>query len=505
VAALGQWAATGKIPNSETGKMLAEYRAHGGKTGASYMADLEQQGKTLNRLFEDAYGAKAYAADGKPVKAAKVAGRKIVGGMAHVVEIANQATENGLRLALYMQLRADGATPAKAAQAAKTVTVDFDRKGTQTGALGAIYLFFNPAVQGAANAIKTLAQGEHKAQAWTALGGLALLGLWAASKGMDEDKDRWLGEGWDTRSKNFMVNVGDHQFRMPMSQEFSPAYAFGVAMAEAMRGESKMKSSVRILSTFLDAYFPFNGAFRDESDNRQLDLALAMTPTVLKTGMQVATNRNSFGSQIVPDSEMTKDRPDNLKMFRGTKGTPYDAAAQSIASLGELTGAGKYENDLTKVSPETLKLLWKTYTGGLGTFVTDALGTGAALAGGEAQGPGEIPIVKDFVRDNDVKPIRSRYYDVTKNAKAAITEFEQASKAGDGDALDKLMADPEKGAVVSLGKMVRQVNKAAAAIRDQEVDIQQREDLTTGQKKAELKALEQQEENLYREALEAFK
>lgn len=506
VATLARWAATGKIPRGETGAMLSEYRAHGGKTGASYMSDLEAQGKNLNRLFEDAYGAGAYAKDGKPVKAAKVAGRKIIGGMAHVVEIANQATENGLRLALYMALREQGATPAKAAQAAKTVTVDFDRKGTQTGAMGALYLFFNPAVQGTANAIKTLAKGEHKAQAWAALGGLVALGAWAASKGMDDDKDRWLGEGWETRTKNFIVNVGDRQFRMPMSQEFAPAYAMGVAIAEAGRGEGKMKAAAHIAASFLDAYFPFQGAYMPESDNHQLDAALAMVPTVLKTPVQSAVNRNSFGSQIVPENEMTKDRPDNLKMFRGTKGSPYEAAAQGIASIGDMTGAGKYENDITKVSPETLKMLWKTYTGGLGTFVGDTISAGRQLADGEqSTSAGDVPIAKDFIRNNDVKAIRGRYYDLTKEARAAVTEFDQAKKAGDADAMKKFMADSVKSQVVALGKMTQKVNKAAASIRDEAVDINARTDLSAAEKKVELKKLEQQEEALYRDAIEAFK
>ena len=59
-----------------------------------------------------------------------------------------------MRLALYIAMRKQGKSAGEAAQAAKSVTVDFDRKGSMTGAMGAIYLFFNPAVQGTANAIK---------------------------------------------------------------------------------------------------------------------------------------------------------------------------------------------------------------------------------------------------------------------------------------------------------------------------------------------------------------
>lgn len=505
--ALAVFAATGKVPSGEAGKLLHEYRQHGGKTGASYMSDLEEQGKTLKRMFDDAYGATGYVKDGKIGKASLIAGRKIVGGMAHVVEVLNQATENGLRLALFMAMRKQGASAGVAAQAAKSVTVDFDRKGSMTGALGAIYLFFNPAVQGTANAIKTLAKGKNKEQAWAALGMLAALGAYAALSGLDDDEDRWLGEAWDSRSKNLILTVGDSRIKVPTSMEFAPYYATGVALAEASRGKiSKMAAAAHIVSSFIDAYFPLQGIWNPESDNHGLDAAMAAVPTIMKPGMQIATNRNAFGSQVVPDNEFTKDRPDNLKMFRGTKGTPYDAAAQGIAKVGEAMGAGTYENDITKVSPETLKMLWRTYTGGLGQFVTDLGGLGNLVAkdAGTVEA-GDVPIVKDFVKTNSLPAVRSRYYELTKGARAVSEEFKQAKKAGDDKAIDDILNRPDKAELLGLDRMIRSTGKAAAQIRDEMVDINQDETLPLAEKRAKLKELEQAEEALYRDAIGAFK
>jgi len=505
--ALAVYAATGKSPTGEAGKMLEEYRQHGGKTGASYMSDLEEQGKTLQRMFDDAYGAKGYLAAGKPGKAALIAGRKIVGGMAHVIEVMNQATENGLRLALYMAMRNQGKTAGEAAQAAKSVTVDFDRKGTMTPALGAIFLFFNPAVQGTANALKTLFKGAHKGQAWAALGALAALGAYAAGQGMDDDEDRWLGEGWESRSKNFMLNIGGHTIKVPISMEFAPFYAAGVAMAEAKRnGTSKMAAAGHMVSSFIDAYFPLQGMFSSESDNHALDAAMATVPTVLKPGVQIAVNRNSFGSQIVPDNEFTKDRPDNLKMFRGTKGTAYDAAAQGIAKGGEALGSGRYENDITKVSPETLKMMWRTYTGGLGQFVTDMGGlANVAAQDGTNLETSDVPVVKDFVKVNNVNAIRGRFYELTKDARAVSEEFKQAKKAGDDQAMDDIESRPAKAELLGLDKMIKATTKAAAGIRDEMVDVNADKSLSLAEKRAQLKALEKEEEALYRDAIKAFK
>jgi hypothetical protein len=233
---------------------------------------------------------------------------------------------------------------------------------------------------------------------------------------------------------------------------------------------------------------------------------MAAVPTVLKPGMQIATNRNAFGSQVVPDNEFTKDRPDNLKMFRGTKGTPYDAAAQGIAKAGEALGAGTYENDISKVSPETLKMLWRTYTGGLGQFVTDLGGLGniAAKDAGTIEAA-DVPVVKDFVKSNPVAPVRSRYYELTKGARAVAEEFKQAKKAGDDKAMDDILNRPEKAELIGLDRMIRSTGKAAAEIRDQMVDINADESLSLAEKRAQLKALEKEEEALYRDAIGAFK
>jgi hypothetical protein len=505
--ALAKFAATGQEPGGETGRMLKEYRMNGGKTGASHMSDLEDQGKTLQRLYDDAYGASGYMADGKVGKAAVIAGRKMLMSLAHVIEVTNQATENALRLSLYMTLREGGATPGVAAQAAKNVTVNFDRKGNQTGVMGALYLFFNPAVQGTANAMRTLFHGEHKKQAWAALSMLAMLGMWAASQGIDDDEDRWLGEDWDVRSKKLVMNIGGKKIVVPLSLEFAPFFAAGVALEEARRGAvTKTEATGRLLSSFIDAYVPFKGLFSYDSDNKPLDAATALTPTLLRPFVESATNRNAFGSKIVPESDFTKDRPDNLKMNRNSKGTMFDTAAQGIASAGEMAGAGRYENDITKVSPEMLKHWWRTYTGGLGTFIADMGG----LAKLGAEDPtviemADVPVLKAFAKGQDVAPIRGRFYDLSKDARAASTEFKQAKKAGDDEAIDAILNNPSKAELLGMERLVSKTTKAAAALRDEMVDINADKAMALSEKRAALKALEKDEEELYRSAIGAFK
>lgn len=500
-----QWAATKKTPNTEMGRMLDEYRAQGGKTGASYMSDLEEQGKDLARMFDDAKGAFSYAKDGQVGKAAWIAARKAIGGLAHAVELLNQAFENALRLALFAQLRAEGKKPGVAAAAAKSVTVNFDRKGVMTPELGAFFLFINPAIQGTANMARTMTQGEHKYQAWALTGMMAAAGFAAAVHGMDDDKDRWLGESWATRTKALRMRVGETTINIPMSYEFAPFYAIGVAMGEVSRGESSMRAAIRTMSSFLDAYYPMQGAVQPGSDNSGMDLMLAHLPTVARVPGQVWLNRNSFGSQVVPETNTTKNRPDNLKMNRGTKNSVYDKTAQAIADAGELVGADKYSNDLTKVSPETLKLIYSTYTGGLGRFIADSAGFAGLSADSEiALELADVPIIKSFARGDNMKPIRTRYFDLSDEARKSIDEFAQAKKMGDRDEMRRIVKDPERRMHLALTKMVKSVNEVQGIFSDQAVLINADKDLTPAEKRAKLKEIEDEQEAIYRKSIKAF-
>ena len=193
-------------------------------------------------------------------------------------------------------------------------------------------------------------------------------------------------------------------------------------------------------------------------------------------------------------------------MYRNTKNTAYDAAAQKLASAGEAMGAGKYENDVTKISPETLKHFWRTYTGGLGTFVADSAGLARMTAEDAKQIEiPDVPFVKDFVKQDDVKAIRGRFYDVIGEAHKASVEFKQAKKAADDDALEDITSRPEKAELLGYDRMIRSTQKAVSELRDAAVDINADTTLSPSDKRAKLKELEAQEEELYRSVIGAFK
>jgi hypothetical protein len=251
------------------------------------------------------------------------------------------------------------------------------------------------------------------------------------------------------------------------------------------------------LSSFIDAYVPFKGLFSYDSDNKPLDAATALTPTLLRPFVEAATNRNAFGSKIVPESDFTKGRPDNLKMNRNTKGTMFDTAAQGIASAGEVAGAGRYENDISKVSPEMLKHWWRTYTGGLGTFIADMGG----LAKLGAEDPtviemADVPVLKAFAKGQDVAPIRGRFYEMTKEVRALNAQNKLAQNNG-----ESIENAPNKVTMKWITKAV----ESSAEIRDEMVDVLADKKLSLADRREKVKSLEKDEEKVYRNVIELLK
>jgi hypothetical protein len=117
----------------------------------------------------------------------------------------------------------------------------------------------------------------------------------------------------------------------------------------------------------------------------------------------------------------------------------------------------------------------------------------------------DVPVVKSFAKGQDVSAIRGRFYEMTKDIRATAEEFKQAKKAGDGDALDKILNTPSKAELLGLEKIVTKTTQAAAKLRDAEVDINADKSMPLIEKRAAIKELQAQEEALYRAAIEAFK
>jgi len=265
-------------------------------------------------------------------------------------------------------------------------------------------------------------------------------------------------------------------------------------------GQKPGDSAIRLASSALDAWFPRN-VWDPDSDNHAATLGLALIPTAISPLAETALNRDGLGRKIVPKYDRDEGAPDNRFMNRNTRGTLYDKAAQGLAAAGEAMGAGRYEDGLSKVSPESLRHVFRAYAGGLGAFLVDTGMVSAKLATGEAIKTDDVPIVKSWAR-TDTRD-RGRFYALKDEAADAAKQLSEARKKGDGDEMRRLY--DTKRDLLQMHRLMSSQAKALRLLRDAADLAMQDESLNAEQKGKRLEALARQEAVLYRDTFAAIR
>ena len=492
---------------SMTGKaspMVELYRKHGGNVGAAYLSDIERIGQDIKHNFDRATGVIGVAKEGRYGAASRVAFEKIIGGLMGWIEHLNAGGENGMRLAVFKALIESGKSPEQAAVAAKGMTLNFNKKGEIGSQMGAMWLFYNPAAQDAARLAKTLLKSDHKAQAWSIVGSLAMFQFLSGLLQFGDDDDgEYRRIPPQIRNKNFIIRTGPGTY-INWDVPFGFGWFFGIGNAayEAYLGVDKKKIGIHLATGFLDNFSPIGNPVEDNGEILPANIA-PFTP--FKALAQFWDNKTNFGNPIMPDNKYAPNTPDHLRMWKGTKGGPYDQATQW---LNNMTGGTKTRPGAIDVSPETLKWMVRTIGGGTATFMGDTLSL-ATLGGravltsdrenvsGLAPDIREIPIVRGVVKQESIQWYRTQFYEAQKEALKAKEAFNLAWKEGDTEAFDK-MSPREKG-LQGLAMAVTFFQESIKWARDREVAIQTDKDRSEGWKRTQLDLAEKEEMKLYKD------
>lgn len=414
-----------------------EFVESGAKTAIMRYDDIESISRSYERgvralgdLWSDGLAGKAQAS----LEAVKRAG----GPLLDVIHHANDSIENALRLSLYVSLRKQGHSIDRAAEAAKNLTVNFNRKGRLAAGMNAIYLFWNAAVQGSHRVIKVLRDPRVLA-GLTTLG--TLQGLFALSM-MADDEDSDGVSTWDMvpewrRLSSFIIPAPWHEngyLAIPMPYGFNMFTFTGGRVAQWSR--DAQRDDKRATAHFMTAMFSaavrsFSPVPMDDSKNM-----LGNVPGIL---LQLASNRDDLGRPITPETygrptpAATAGRTDTPEVFKG------------LATLLNRIGGGSddelpvFAPVITDVSPDTLEFLWREATGGIGSTLTGALSLAEGAQGGRydsmAEALASAPIVRSFgVVGSADRAVAERYYRlreelllVESRAKRATVDLVQAN------------------------------------------------------------------------------
>ncbi|EON7349675.1 LPD5 domain-containing protein, partial [Escherichia coli] len=343
-------------------KVWKEFVEDGGKTGWFNMGDLEGQQKEMDRLVSLAKG----GWKGQSIGAWN--------SFLNLVEDANGAVENALRLSAYKHARDAGLSRQQAASLAKNMTVNFNRRGEQGALMNSLYMFANASIQGTANLVRTLGHlnGEGpllerlrwknlnvpQKIALAAVGAGYLLGsLNRSVAGEDDDGVNWYDKvPSHVKERNLVImksvfggKAGEY-WSIPLPYGYNVFFLLGHTAEGVAAGDlTASRAAGNVVGGVLGAFSPVGS---ETSETLSGALLKNAAPTILRPFANLAMNENFMGAQIYQENmPFGTPKPDSQL---GRRSTPE--AYKAFASwLNAFSGGSQYRPGAVDITPESLK------------------------------------------------------------------------------------------------------------------------------------------------------
>lgn len=348
-----------------------------------------------------------------------------------LIEDANGAVENGMRLAAYVNARKAGLTEGRAASLAKNLTVNFNRHGAKGVELNMWYMFANASIQGSARIIKALSNKQVQRLVGGIVASGFLMDLLARSLAGDDDDD---GENdYDqlpehTKAMNFVFWMDDRPVTIPMPYGYNFFASVGRKMSEVIFREnySPVRSAADLGAVFVDAFSP---------TGQSGSLLQYVAPTVADPFIQWAENRNFAGNplrrQQIPYGI---PRPEYQMGFRSTS-----APAKWLAEwLNTETGGNEVRPGLVNLNPALFDFAVSSTLGGAGRTYLQAFGLPFDLAQGEDIEARKVPFANILLGAKPEYQIESKYILNMKRVDTAKNEIQEFRAQGDFEKVREL-------------------------------------------------------------------
>ena len=397
----GQKASGGRA--AEMDKLYDEFVQAGGRTGGLGLSTLDDIEKNIAEL-----GGKLNA----PTKSKARKFNKVINGI-------NELFENSTRFATYRRGRADGMTIDQAALAARNSSFDPQLQGAQGDTIRALYLFSNPAIQGAKNFLRSMKNRNIA---------LSVMGALTATAYTLDRYNKTIDENYREKIPKFKLNkhltivTGTkpdgslNYISIPIGYSMVP---FKVAADYAQRimfGDEENIDAAAVAKdmskNIIDSYNPMGGS---------------PVPTVLRPILELSRNKDGLGRDIRPSWLENENISDVEKIHPWTARTQGGELALNLAE--QLQDMG-YE-----VSPENLLYLYRNYTGGPGTTVQRLFDVTSKLMNGEKTTRADRPVLRRFFGETYAKTFELRTGDqqlIDNIDKQENTNAQRARRIADG-------------------------------------------------------------------------
>tara|TARA_X000001388_G_scaffold44154_1_gene31284 strand:+ start:3932 stop:7420 length:3489 start_codon:yes stop_codon:yes gene_type:complete len=432
----GQRASGGRA--AEMDKLYDEFVESGARTGGLGLSTLNDIEKSIAEL-----GKKLNA----PTKSKAKQFNKFVNGV-------NEVFENSTRFATYRRGRADGMTMDQAALAARNSSFDPQLQGAQGDSLRALYMFSNPAIQGAKNFLRSMNPVKNPRLAASVMGALT-----ATTYTLDR-YNKTIDENYREKIPEFKLNKhltivqgtkpdGSLDYiSIPIGYSMVPFKIASDYLQRIMFGDEENIDASAVAKdmsrNIIDSYNPMGGS---------------PIPTVLKPMFELSRNKDGLGRDIRPSWLENENISDVEKIHPWTARTQGGELALNLAEQIQDMG---YE-----VSPETLLFLYRNYTGGPGETVKRLFNVTSKMMNGEKISRADIPVARRFFGETYAKTFELRTGDQqlienidkqenTSRAKASRIASGYKTKIQNADSpqeqsriLQDMLVDPEANEAVT--------------------------------------------------------
>ena len=408
-----------------------EFLEAGGQNVLNTVTTLADQVRDINNIMGNV--AKRPIRDSFVGKGAKKLGS--------LLENTNLVAENAMRVATYKTLRQKGFSPARAAQAARNVTVNFAKTGEYGRILNSMYLFYNASIQGTFAALQAATKSRKVRGMWAGLIAYGLMQDQLASLFGEEDEDGNLI--YDkipdyTLEHNLvlpdLLGITDRSFiTIPFPYGFNMAFNTGRSLSRWSRGGYTAGQAANSMEgTLYEIINPLGGT---ES------FLNFVAPTVADPFISVAQNFDYAGRPIYKEpSQFGIGKPDSQLYWNSTTNTAKFIAEKA----NELTGGTKGVSGVIDVNPSLIDF-WFEYTiGGLGRFVNNvgdlAVGTvtgdpkGLLVDGFSEENVRRLPVARKFVYSVSEREDVGEFVKKRDRVLLALKELKRTMKQGDKEA-----------------------------------------------------------------------
>lgn len=474
-------------------KYYQEFLEDGAKTGYFDSKDIDQLAGDLSNMVDMARG----GAKGNLLKFQKKT--------MDFIEKVNGSVENGVRLSAYMEAREAGVSRTKAASFAKTLTVNFNRKGTVGPVINSLYMFANASIQGTANfarAITTLKETDGKElpfignkrlnKAQMAAGAVmganfALAMLNREMAGEDDDGVNWFDKIPNyVRERNFVLmksvwggKEGEY-ITIPMPYGYNIFANFGDTLEASINSTHKPRRENLAFDLFMSGVNSFSPLGAHGGDMGQ-SLILTATPTVLLPFVENEMNVNHFGGNIRKENyPFGAQKADSALAFRSTK----QLYKYFSSWMNEISGGNDYQSGWFDVSPDTLEHLTEFGLGGIYRLGTRTLETVDALKDGRELEPRSVPFLRTVTGEILPYEDMSRFYD----SRTKLDSIKALVKHGGIE--EKREARQEHKEKLALVSLMKSSDKQMKALRKRRDLIESNDNLSDAEMDAQLKEVE---------------